>query len=218
MLPSLQLRSIDTAHYFVSGDVTIHEGAAIAPGVLIQAAPESRIVIGVGACIGLGSVIHAHGGTIEIGAGASIGAGVLLVGQVKIGAHACVGSSSTIMNGGVEAEGVVPPGSLMGDRSRPVEGLAIDAAVKPPGTIPTHSPTELPTTDTQPSPETPKVADPWVEEALETSPNPEEPPTSEQEAGANVYGQVYVNNLLVKLFPNQRNLNQPGNGHLNGSG
>ncbi|NJK53450.1 MAG: hypothetical protein HC936_12730 [Leptolyngbyaceae cyanobacterium SU_3_3] len=137
MLPSLQLRSIDTAHYFVSGDVTIHEGAAIAPGVLIQAAPESRIVIGVGACIGLGSVIHAHGGTIEIGAGASIGAGVLLVGQVKIGAHACVGSSSTIMNGGVEAEGVVPPGSLMGDRSRPVEGLAIDAAVKPPGTIPT---------------------------------------------------------------------------------
>jgi carbon dioxide concentrating mechanism protein CcmN len=219
MLPSLQLRSIDTAHYFVSGDVTIHEGAAIAPGVLIQAAPESHIVIGVGACIGLGSVIHAHGGTIEIGAGASIGAGVLLVGQVKIGAHACVGSSSTIMDGEVKAEGVVPPGSLVGDRSRPVEGLTIEAAVESSGKVPADSSTTLSATDAQLSPETSEVSDPWVEEPLEKSPpTPEKPPAPEQEAGANVYGQVYVNNLLVKLFPNQRNLNQPGNGHLNGSG
>ncbi|KAM3095509.1 hypothetical protein ACKFKF_24640 [Phormidesmis sp. 146-12] len=200
---SLQLRSIDTAHYFVSGDVTIQAGSAIGSGVLIQADPGSRVVIGTGVCIGLGSVIHAHGGTIEIQEGANIGAGALLVGAMTIGARACIGSASTLLDSSVEAGGLVPSGSLLGDRSRP------------------H--TELQVTDTQPISELPiqptVTVDPWTDEpAVEEKPSEEKPPDAEKVAEVNVYGQTYVNNLLVRLFPNQRNLNNPPeNGHLNGS-
>ncbi|KAM3098306.1 hypothetical protein ACKFKG_06280 [Phormidesmis sp. 146-35] len=211
---SLQLRSIDTAHYFVSGDVTIQAGSAIGSGVLIQADPGSRVVIGTGVCIGLGSVIHAHGGTIEIQEGANIGAGALLVGAMKIGARACIGSASTLLDSSVEAGGLVPSGSLLGDRSRPQ--------------------TELQGTDTQPISELPIIqptatVDPWTDEPAAEEKPPEEklpqekspqekPPDAEKVAEVSVYGQTYVNNLLVRLFPNQRNLNNPPeNGHLNGS-
>jgi carbon dioxide concentrating mechanism protein CcmN len=200
---SLQLRSIDTAHYFVSGNVTIQEGSAIAAGVLIQADPDSRVVIGAGVCIGIGSVIHAHGGTIEIQEGANIGAGALLVGAMKIGRRACIGSISTLLDSSIEAGGLVPSGSLLGDRSRPQ--------------------TELQVTDTQPISEPPiqptATADPWTDEpSVGEKPPEEKPPEAEKAAEVNVYGQTYVNNLLVKLFPNQRNLNNPSeNGHLNGS-
>lgn len=208
----LQLRPIDTAHYLVSGDVTIHEGAAIAPGVLLQAGSGSRIIIGAGVCIGIGSVIHVHEGTLEIGDGAIIGAGVLLVGQVKIGDRACIGSASTILDSSIEVGGLVAPGSLVGDRSR--------------------SPEALKATDTQPVAETPP--DLWAdkappepeitaEESKAEEPKAEEPKAEEpstqlsNEAAASVYGQSYVNNLLGKLFP-QNQHNSPSNGHsLNGN-
>ena len=203
----LQLCPIDTAHYLVSGDVIIHEGAAIAPGVLLQAGSGSRIIIGAGVCIGIGSVIHVHEGTLEIGEGAIIGAGVLLIGQVKIGDRACIGSATTILDSAIEVGGLVAPGSLVGDRSR--------------------LPEEPKVTDTQPPVEAP--SDPWAE--TKASPQPEIPaeePRSEQPLQeqapelsngivASVYGQSYVNNLLVKLFPqNQRN-SASDNGHLNGN-
>ncbi len=204
----LQLRPIDTAHYLVSGDVTIHEGAAIAPGVLLQAGSGSRIIVGAGVCIGIGSVIHVHEGTLEIGEGAIIGAGVLLIGQVKIGDRACIGSASTILDSSIEVGGLVAPGSLVGDRSRlPEEPKVID--------------TQSPVVEAPP--------DPWAE--TKASPQPEIPaeePKSEQPLQeqapeinngivASVYGQSYVNNLLVKLFPqNQRNPTSD-NGHLNGN-
>lgn len=193
-LSSLQLRSINPAHYFVSGNVTIHEGAAIAPGVLIQADSDSHIVIRAGACIGLGSVLHAYNGTIEVGEGASIGAGVLMVGQVKIGARACVGAATTILDSAIEAESIVPSGSLIGDRSRPAE-LQVTEAQRP----------------SEPPPIAAEVeADPWTEP-------PQQPPADDKAAGAGVYGQVYVNNLLVKLFPHQRSQQPPENGQsLNG--
>ncbi len=205
----LQLRPINTTHYLVSGDVTIHEGAAIAPGVLLQAGSGSRIIIGAGACIGIGSVIHVHEGTLEIGDGAIIGAGVLLVGQVKIGDRACIGSASTILDSSIEAGGLIAPGSLVGDRSR--------------------LPEEPKATDTQP-PVAEAPPDPWAEtkalpepEILAEEPKSKESPSQEQSPElsngmvASVYGQSYVNNLLVKLFPqNQRNP-APDNGHLNGN-
>ncbi|MCY7321140.1 MAG: carbon dioxide concentrating mechanism protein [Phormidesmis sp. CAN_BIN36] len=204
----LQLCPIDTAHYLVSGDVNIHEGVAIAPGVLLQAAPGSKIIIGAGACIGIGSVLHVHEGTLRIGAGASIGAGVLLVGQVTIGDRACIGSATTILDSAIEAGALVAPGSLLGDRSRPSKALEEPA----------------------PAPELP--SDPWAEsqtlsqpESLPADPPPEElpsePPSPEPDpvVVANVYGQSYVNNLLVRLFPqNQQNYNLPDNGHsVNGN-
>lgn len=176
--PSLRLQPISTAHYLVSGEVMIHESAAIAPGVLIQADPPSRITIGAGVCIGIGSILHAQQGNVEIEPGANIGAEVLLVGRVKIGANACIGSATTVFNGTVEAGRVIPPGSLVGDLGRPVE--------------------ELQTTDTVIEGEPATAAN-----APPPAPPPEalgeEPPSN---AGVQVFGQVYVNQLLVKMFPN----------------
>ncbi|MGG6264575.1 hypothetical protein ACQ4M3_26990 [Leptolyngbya sp. AN03gr2] len=87
--PPLQLMPVSTTHCYVSGDVTVHPGAAIAPGVLLQADPGSRIVIHQSVCVGLGSVIQAHEGTIEVGEGVIIGAGVLLAGSLRFQRTCC---------------------------------------------------------------------------------------------------------------------------------
>ena len=122
------LQPISDFHSYASGDVTIDPSAAIAPGVLLQADPDSRIAIAAGACIGMGSVLHAHKGTLIVETGATLGAGVLIVGAVKIGANACVGSVTTILNRDVERGKVIPPGSLLGDESRQLssESLVTD--------------------------------------------------------------------------------------------
>lgn len=191
-LPSLQLRPISTSHYYISGDVTIQEGAAIAPGVLIQADANSRVVIQAGACIGIGSVLHAHDGLLEVGAGANIGAEVLLIGQVTIGAKACIGSASTILNSTIAGGQVVPPGSLIGDTSRPAAELQVTDTV-------TYPSPETVAFDSKPEPSptlgamTEESAHPVAEGELEA-----------KNSGINVYGQVYVNQLMVKLFPDAR--------------
>ncbi len=119
----LQLCPIDTAHYLISGDVTIHEGVTIAPGVLLLADPGSQIIIGAGVCIGIGSVLRVHEGILNVGAGVSLGAGVLLVGQVTIGDRACIGAATTILESVIAAGALVASGSLVGDRSRPLDAL-----------------------------------------------------------------------------------------------
>ena len=103
---------------YISGEVTIDPSAAIAPGVILQADPNSQIIIAAGVCIAMGAVLHARDGILEIEAGATIGAGVLLVGRGKIGANACIGSATTILNCSIEPEQVVAPNSLLGDTSR----------------------------------------------------------------------------------------------------
>ncbi len=103
---------------FVSGDVTIAPDAAIAPGVIIQAGPDGRIVIASGVCIGMGAIIHAYNGIIEIEEGATIGAGVLVVGQAKIAAKACIGSLSTLINAEIEPQQTIAAASILGDTSR----------------------------------------------------------------------------------------------------
>lgn len=115
---SLNFQPINTEQYCTSGDVTIFPGAAIAPGVLLQADVGSRIVIRAGVCIGLGSVIHASHGTITINDGANLGAGVLLIGDVTIGARACLGSAVTVINSAVAARAILESGLVVGDRSR----------------------------------------------------------------------------------------------------
>ena len=188
--PPVQLPPISTDHYFVSGDVIIHEGVAIAPGVLLQADPNSQIVIGVGVCLGIGCVIHAHRGNVAIGEGAIIGAGVLLVGQVTIGARACIGAATTVLDCEIAAGAMIAPGSLWGDRSQPQPKN--HSADSPPIT---ESPDAASTTGI------PEVRVPPAPEADEpVTPEPEE------STSANVYGQVYVNQLLVKLFPHKQPL------------
>lgn len=105
----------------ISGDVEVHPTASLAQGVILQAAPNCKIVIGADACIGMGVIINAAQGLVEIGSGAILGAGVLIIGASKIGSNCCIGTSSTIIQTDIVSMAVIEPGSIMGDDSRKVE-------------------------------------------------------------------------------------------------
>ncbi|WGV26520.1 transferase [Halotia branconii] len=115
------LRLSNNFDSYISGEVIIHPSAVLAPGVILQAAVNSKIVIGPGVCIGMGSIIQADTGTLEVEAGANLGAGFLMVGKGKIGANACIGSATTVFNYSVAAGVVIPPGSILGDTSRQID-------------------------------------------------------------------------------------------------
>jgi carbon dioxide concentrating mechanism protein CcmN len=114
------LRLSDNFNSYISGEVIIHPSAVIAPGVILQAGQKSKIIISSGVCIGTGSILQVHEGTLEIGANANLGAGFLMVGPGKVGENACIGSATTIFNGFVPPGEVVPPGSILGENSREV--------------------------------------------------------------------------------------------------
>lgn len=195
---------------YVSGNVIIHQKAVIAAGVVLQAGENSRILIGEGVCIGMGVVINAYQGTIELEAGAVLGAGVLLLGTGKIGKNACVGSASTIINGSIAQMTVVPSGSLMGDNSRQI-------AIAPEAEFSDISPSAQINGNSNPhvSPPSSPPEDPW-----ESDPSLPEPPSVEVEVevkpqivkkedkNAPVVGKVYINQLLVKLFPEREAFNR----------
>ena len=112
------LRLSNNFDSYISGEVTIHPSAVLAPGVILQAAVNSKIIIGPGVCIGMGAILQVHEGTLEVEAGANLGAGFLMVGKGRIGANACIGSATTVFNYSVEAGQVIAPGSILGDTSR----------------------------------------------------------------------------------------------------
>ncbi|MCY7333410.1 MAG: hypothetical protein LH649_12310 [Pseudanabaena sp. CAN_BIN31] len=107
------LEPIGDFRSYVCGDVVIDKTAAIASGVLIQADDGGKIIIGAGVCIGMGAVLHAQDGLLEIGAGANLGAGVLVYGTTKIGEGACIGASSSIVRAIIANGAIVPPCSLI---------------------------------------------------------------------------------------------------------
>jgi carbon dioxide concentrating mechanism protein CcmN len=107
------LEPIGDFRSYVCGDVVIDETAAIASGVLIQADDGGKIIIGAAVCIGMGAVLHAQDGLLEIGAGANLGAGVLVYGTTKIGEGACIGASSSIVRAVIAKGAIVPPCSLI---------------------------------------------------------------------------------------------------------
>lgn len=206
-MPLLPLQPIGSANFYMSGDVTIQEGAAIAPGAILQADSGSRIIIRSGACIGMGVVLHAHHGTIEVGAGATLGAAVLAIGNVKIGAHTCVGASSTIWNRDIAADAVVPPGSLVTD-----SGKQVIIADESPPPLPESQETPPESVPPKPAPSAPVVPPPTVaptnvpEEAISPPPIPELPTAN---PGVPIYGQVSLNQLLITLFPHKQSSAPP---------
>jgi carbon dioxide concentrating mechanism protein CcmN len=131
---ALNFEPINTEQSFTRGDVVVFPGAVIAPGVLLQADIGSQIVIRSGVCIGLGCVIHASGGIVVINDGANLGAGVLLIGAVTIGARACLGAAVTVIDSMVAPGMILESGTLVGDRSRQV---TVDDLID---TIPMNSP------------------------------------------------------------------------------
>jgi carbon dioxide concentrating mechanism protein CcmN len=122
-LPTLPF--ISHSHVYVEGDVSIDASAAIAAGVILRADPDSKIIIAAGVCIGTGSLLHAHRGTLEVEACANLGAGVLVVGKGKIGANACIGAATTIWNSSIQSGQVVQAGSVVGDRGRQITDVSL---------------------------------------------------------------------------------------------
>jgi carbon dioxide concentrating mechanism protein CcmN len=171
---------LDSSSY-IQGDVTIDPGAVIAPGVLLQAGPNSRIVIAAGVCLGMGVILQVHEGTLEIHSGASLGAGVLVVGSGKIGSNACIGTTSTLLNPSVASEQVIAPGSLLAEIGETGNGSPV-------------------TQGTQAE----QVATPNQPQALASGPPIAGSPNSRE----NVPGAAYLNRLRSTLFPHEQSLKQ----------
>ncbi|MFK8185915.1 MAG: hypothetical protein AB8B99_21265 [Phormidesmis sp.] len=110
---------VSDTHYCVVGDVSVDSTAAIAPGVVLQAASGSRIVIGKGVCLAAGVCIQSRKGVLTIAEGVSLGANVLVVGHGEVGLDACISAGSTLINPSVSSETVVPPDSLVGELQTP---------------------------------------------------------------------------------------------------
>lgn len=196
----------------ISGDVEIHPTASLAPGVILQAAPNCRIVIGADVCIGMGAIINACQGLIEIDSGAILGSGVLIVGASKVGSNSCIGTSSTIFQADIAAMAVVEPGSILGDISRQVNLEESQKTTK----TDTQSKSEPPKSS-QKSPKThsnyyyaaqsnqAKADNSPQEQNSDSIPEVEisvEPQVEKEKIP--VVGQVYINELLVTLFPHNK--------------
>jgi len=211
----------------ISGDVRIDPSAVIAPGVIIQAAPDSYVAIAAGVCIGMGSIIQAIQGSIEIQQGVTLGAGVLIIGSATIGENTCIGYGSTIFQASVNTGQVLPPNSLLGDKSRNPSSQS-PPFIPPQSTKPKHPPV---TSDFDPwnptAPPPPKVSVPESPPQppqinnIEKEPSfvaPEiipdivsKPPEIQKKEADNtpkppVVGQVYINQLMMTLFPHNNQI------------
>jgi len=209
-LPTLPLSS--NSHVYVEGDVSIDPSAAIAAGVILRAAPDGKITIAAGVCIGMGSILHAYQGSIEVGVGANLGAGVLIVGNCTIGSNACIGSATTIWNSSLDPGVVVAAGSVVGEKGRQITEVS-SPTIAPPvlDTTDKTSPTISSTTDKNELngqiPATIAVESP--SSTYEDSPTPiQTEEESNSDTGTTVYGQGNLNRLLKTLFPyNNQSLN-----------
>jgi carbon dioxide concentrating mechanism protein CcmN len=200
------------AHIYISGNVTIHPSAAIAPSVMLQADPDSQLIVAAGACIGVGCVLHAHQGTLEVETGATLGSGVLIIGQGSIGAHACIGAMTTIINSSIPPEEIVPPGSLIGDRSRQVvivEASEPYVAPPPPQSMPQAEAPSV-SEESSPAPSSPDNHKPDASgEKDGEAQEPEQPSSAPTHQGTVqvVYGRAYLEQMMVAMFPHRQPLN-----------
>lgn len=208
----------------ISGEVEIHPTASLAPGVILQAAAESRIVIGADACVGMGVIISAFQGDIEVGSGAILGSGVLIIGASKIGNNACIGTSTTIFQADIEAMVVIEPGSIVGDVSRQVSFPDSQASQGRSGSENKDKTKTSQTVDgfssatsvkKKPSRGFEKKNNPashsGENQGNEDKKNPVEPLV--KPSTVPVVGQVYLNELLITLFPHRKGLD-PNSGKL----
>lgn len=192
--------------------MSIDPSAAISSGVILRADPDSKIIIGDGVCIGIGAILHAHQGILEVEAGANLGAGVLVVGKGKIGVNACIGALTTIWNASIEPWQVVPPSSLVGDQGRQVPDTSKAATASDSPQVPDPTSTsantmaqfslngQVPSTTDVVSTDTSNA------DLVAQSPMEEHNP----EADSSVYGQGNLNRLLKTLFPyNNQSFNPP---------
>jgi carbon dioxide concentrating mechanism protein CcmN len=216
-LRPLQLSS--NSQVYISGDVVVDEGAAIAPGVILRADPDSRISIAAGACIGMGVIIHANAqGTLEVGAGVILGAGVLILGSGAIGANACIGAATTLINPCIDKMQILPAGSLIGDGGRQVTLEAtVEPKAEPEILVATTPPVEESVEETPEADRTKPQMPPETDSSPEST-TAEQPPQA-GEVPTILYGQAHINRLLGTLFPYRQAFNRSEeNGQTSGSG
>lgn len=205
---------------YISGEVIIHPSAVLAPGVILQAAPNSKIIIGSGVCVGMGSILQVHEGTLEVEAGANLGAGLLMVGKGKIGANACIGAATTIFNCSVEPGQVVPAGSVLGDTSRRISESPTQSEQTTQSESSTTNPTSSSTESENGTGRQKGQGDKQIgeqgdkQESSAISPSSSSslsPPASTQDSqiSSYIYGQESIQKLLVTLFPHKQSLNKP---------
>lgn len=198
------LQPISTSSACVSGDVTIDPSAAIALGVLIQADPNSKVIIASGVCIGMGAIIHAQGGELEILAGANLGAGVLILGQGKIGKNSCIGSLTTVLNSSVADGQVVAPGSLIdGISDRQTDPHIQENDLTNSVNITNGEVEVSPLSEKVISTSTTQVIAEVITEVKSSEVKPSE---SSSQSTATTHGQVQLNRLMGKLFPHRQGL------------
>ncbi|MEM0980127.1 MAG: hypothetical protein AAGH78_07615 [Cyanobacteria bacterium P01_H01_bin.58] len=170
--------------YYVGENVIIHANVVIASGVVLEALPGSRVIVGEGSCIGSGTVVQAYGGDLVLSIGVSLGRDVLLLGQGSIGQKACIGAESTLVDPQVAASQVIPARSLLTPghtaSAPPIIAKGDSAA----------SASSQTTNGTAHNGHTPAESD---TAALATSPA--------------VYGRDQVMQLVHTLFPHRRPLN-----------
>jgi carbon dioxide concentrating mechanism protein CcmN len=186
----------------VSGDVEIHPTASLASGVILQAGPNQKIIIGADACIGMGAIINAAQGSINIGSGAILGAGVLIIGASKIGNNCCIGTSSTIFQSDVASMMVVEPGSIIGDSSRQLEQDS-DKHLKSPSNnsqqAHTNATKQVEKSDFRAVQNYNNTAN--TSSAIQVKSSAQTPVNQKKEP---VVGQLYINELLITLFPHNK--------------
>ncbi|MEB3217290.1 MAG: transferase [Nostocales cyanobacterium 94392] len=231
------LRLYNNFETFFSGEVIVHASAVIAPGVIMQAAPNSKIIIGSGVCIGMGSILQVDAGILEIESGANLGAGFLMVGAGKIGVNACIGSATTVFRACVEAGRVVPAGSVIGDNSRslsessteemndkvkqtqlPVseqveEEISSDTANFSTYVTPPLTPSPRPYVSPSPISYFSPVKNSTEKAVYSDSVAEEsvEQPTNVNSNGVgnHIYGRTNIKSLLITLFPHRQSLDTP---------
>jgi carbon dioxide concentrating mechanism protein CcmN len=195
----------------ISGDVTVHPTANIGSGVLLHADPGSQLIIGVGACVGAGCVIHAHTGTLFIGDGVILGMGTLVFGTTQVGERACIGADSSLIDVSIAPNTVVPPNSLIDSYSlsaeyanaHPPESSAVpEVAPEVAESIDSgvHKPIDsfTPKASTEPKPSEPSASEPELVEP----PKAQEAPMT-LTINAPIYGKAGLERLLATLR-NQR--------------
>ena len=204
MLTKYRSISREVVPVHLDGNVTIDPSAAIAPGVLLQAEPHSRITIGAGVCIGAGSMVHAAGGNIDIGTGACLGRGVLIIGSGSIAPNACIGAGTTVIDPQIEDGAVIPPHSLLGDRSRGEVSVVEAPDPAPPPAPPRAEPPDLwDATDAWDAPVVTKPIDRPPPVAQPPPPRVETVTTIEIDVAVkSVSGRANFDRLKRHLFPN----------------
>ena len=236
-MQSLPRPLASTTHYCCNGDVSVAETAVVGAGVVLQALPGSQVRIEAGACIGAGVVIQAKAGLLVVESQASLGTGVLLVGQGYIGRAATVGPASTLINPKVSAHTIIAPNTLLDGPPGQRHASVPDADAPDANTTSSFNPYQP--TGPHTVPLTPRTTTPVEPRAVE--PKPVETAGSKGFAsygaatgqysghgnnGANsngvsangssltarntVYGRDQVNGLLSALFPHRQSLNGSG--------